>query len=318
MFKSSGQLLKRMVLLSAIGAILCVFGIVSFNIFSSVPPTIKTPRILSPTIFKNTIETPKPSLPAISKSYIEKQIDAIRSVPPTDKFSFAVLSDSHVNRDNGSNTETLESILEDIDSNNYSFAIAVGDLVVGGVPNGPQFFYDIIKDEKTPILTAVGNHDIEVDGGKNYLSTFGDFYYSFSYGNSLFIVAGDASIDMVSAEQVSWLETQLQKDYLHKFVFMHIPFYDPRQNINHDLVVFPSGDVKALLASALMEKYKPDIVFFGHIHAYYDWTVNGVRYITTGGAGGSPVGNDPQHNFHNYIRVDIDTDKVEAQAIKIP
>ncbi len=246
----------------------------------------------------------------------QKQIEKIQQ-NQSDKFSFAVLSDSHVNPVDGGNSKTLKSILKDIDKGNYAFAIDVGDLVAGDGKNG-QFFYDIIKGSKIPVLTAVGNHDIESDGGKNYLSVFGDFYYSFSYGNSLFIVAGDASESMVTAQQASWLEAQLQRNYRHKFVFMHIPFYDPRPSINHALGAFPSGDLKAKLASALMEKYKPDIVFFGHIHAYYDWTRNGVEYITTGGSGGGAVGNNPAHDFHNYIDIQVDGDSVVKKVIKIP
>lgn len=244
--------------------------------------------------------------------YNQKQIEKIQQ-KQSDKFSFAVLSDSHINPETGSNSGTLKKILKDIDGSNYSFAIDIGDLVVGSAKQAPPFFYDVIKREKTPFLVAVGNHDLANDGGKYYLDTFGSFYYSFSYGNSLFIVANDAT-GAVDKNQMLWLEEQLKKNYQHKFVFMHIPFNDPRQGVNHDLSAFLNGGSKAKEIADLMEKYKPDIVFFGHIHAYYDWVENGVEYITTGGAGGNPVGEDPKHDFHNYIEVQVDGNNIVKQV----
>ncbi|MCX6723591.1 MAG: metallophosphoesterase [Candidatus Staskawiczbacteria bacterium] len=245
-----------------------------------------------------------------------KQIAKIQQ-SQSDKFRFAVLSDSHVNPENGGNSATLRKILQKVDENNYSFAIDVGDLEVGSANNSPPFFYNLIKNEKTPFLVDVGNHDLTRDEGKYYLNTFGNFYYSFSNGNSLFIVANDAN-GAVGAEQMLWLGQQLKKNYSHKFVFMHIPFYDPRQGTHHDLDALSNNSPEVQKLSSLMEKYKPNVVFFGHIHAYYNWVKNGVRYIITGGAGGSAVGIDPKHDFHNYIEVQVDGDNVTTKVIKIP
>ncbi len=255
-----------------------------------------------------------PSYNPLIGRWNHEQIEKIKS-EQTNNFSFAVLSDSHVNPNTGANSETFKYILGDINKNNYAFAIDVGDLVVGSATPAAPFFYDIIKDEKTPFLVAVGNHDFEQDKGAYFLGTFGNFYYSFSHGNSLFIVFNDASAGVRDADQMAWLESQLKRSYQHKFVFMHIPFYDPRPGINHDLSAFP---VEAKELSDLMEKYKPDDVFFGHIHANYDWTKNGVEYITTGGAGGGAVGNNPEHDFHNYIKVQVNGNKITKQVIKIP
>jgi 3',5'-cyclic AMP phosphodiesterase CpdA len=218
-------------------------------------------------------------------NYNQKQIDRIQSFPPSNHFAFAVMGD------NKNSFKIFRKILKDIDDNHYIFAIDVGDLVYDGEKAKYRIFYNMIKNERTPFLVAVGNHDIREGGAENYFDVFGKFYYSFDYGNSLFIVLDDANEERIDAAQMKWLKERLQKNYQHKFVFLHVPPFDPRPEFDHSL----SDKKKAREFMTLMEKYKPDIVFASHIHAYFDEMKNDVNYIITGGAGSELWGTDPDH-----------------------
>lgn len=247
-------------------------------------------------------------LPIGPGNWNEREIKKINQVTPSEKFSFAVLAD------NKNGYKTFGRILKDIEGNDYLFAIDVGDLVYDGEKAKYRIFYNLIKNLKTPFLVAPGNHDIMETGEGNYFDIFGKFYYSFDYNGALFIVLDDASQTAIDEVQMQWLENELQKNYKHKFVFLHVPPFDPRPNLWHALEDKANGEK----FTALMEKYKPDMVFTSHIHAYYDAMKNGIEYVITGGAGGELLTDDPDHSFYHYIKVDIDGDKVSKTVIRFP
>jgi len=247
-------------------------------------------------------------LPVGPGNYNQKKIDKIHSLAPSDHFSFAVMGD------NKNSFKIFSKILKDIDNNHYTFAIDVGDLVYDGEKAKYRIFYNMIKNEQTPFLVAIGNHDIREGGAKNYFDIFGKFYYSFDYGNSLFIVLDDANETRIDEVQMKWLEEQLQRKYQHKFIFLHVPPFDPRSENGHGL----SDKENAKYFMSLMEKYKPDIVFASHIHAYFDETKNGINYIITGGAGAELMRTNPAHYFYHYIKVEINGDKVSKEVIRFP
>jgi predicted phosphodiesterase len=252
-------------------------------------------------------------LPVGPVNYNQKQIEKIHSLTPSDHFSFAVMGDNKMG-DNKNSFKIFSKILKDIDNNHYTFAIDVGDLVDDGEKAKYRIFYNMIKNKRTPFLVAIGNHDIQKGGAENYFDIFGEFYYSFDYGNSLFIVLDDANEKRIDAGQMKWLEKQLQRNEQHKFVFLHVPPFDPRPNANHSL----SNKQNAQEFINLMEKYKVDAVFAGHIHAYFDEMRGGINYVITGGAGAELMGTDPNHYFHHYVKVEVDADKISKEVIRFP
>ena len=247
-------------------------------------------------------------LPVGSGYYNQQQIERIHSLPPSDQFSFAVMGD------NKNSFKIFKKILRDVDHNHYVFAIDIGDLVYDGERAKYRIFYNTIKNEKTPFLVALGNHDVTEGGKENYFDIFGRSYYAFDYGNSFFIVLDAANEEEIDAVQMGWLEKQLQKNYQHKFIFMHVPAFDPRPGHHHCL----SDKKNAQKFMSLMEEYKPDIVFASHIHAYFDEKRNNVNYIITGGAGAELVGTDPDHYFYHYIKVNVNGNKVSKEVIRFP
>jgi hypothetical protein len=47
-----------------------------------------------------------------------------------------------------------------------------------------------------------------------------------------------------------------------------------------------------------MTQYKVDAVYLSHIHSYFDYTKNGVRYIISGGAGAELM---TQNSYYHYL-----------------
>lgn len=238
----------------------------------------------------------------------EKQIAKINQQPITSNYSFAVLAD------NKNGYKVFRKILKDIESHDYVFALDIGDLVYDSEKTKFRIFYNLIKNLKTPFLVAPGNHDVKEGGSENYFDIFGRLYYSFDYGNSLFIVLDSSNEQAIDEVQLKWLEEQLQKNYQHKFVFSHVPTFDPRPNRSHKM----KDEENSRQVMALFEKYHPDMVFFSHIHEFYDTAINGINYIITGGAGGELLDTDPNHSFYHYLKININGEQVTKEVIRFP
>ena len=83
---------------------------------------------------------------------------------------------------------------------------------------------------RLPLLTAIGNHDLEKGHGSwLYRQIFGPDYYAFQIKGNYFIMVNDVEPKGVGEAQWRWLERQLQKaqGYKSRLVFLHIPLFDP-------------------------------------------------------------------------------------------
>lgn len=256
-------------------------------------------------------------LPVGSGNWNEKQIQKINSVQNQDNFCFAVMGDNK----NGFNT--FHRIIKDINNKKPLFAIDVGDLVFDGEKEKYRIFYSEIEKSQVPFLVSIGNHDIRESGRANYFDIFGDFYYSFSYNTSLFIVLDDANEEYIDKQQMEFLESELKKDYENKFVFLHVPPFDPRdyvtyfgynQSVEHSL----SNKENAEQFMNLLSKYNITAVFTSHIHGYFNETKDNVNYIITGGAGGEMLLSDPTHYFYHYVNICINNNSINYKIIKFP
>jgi len=260
-------------------------------------------------------------LPVGTGNWNEKQIKKIGSTETSDEFCFAVMGD------NKNGFHTFNQILEDVENRSPLFAIDVGDIVYDGEKEKYRIFYDIINGLKVPFLVVIGNHEL-IDGGRDdYFKIFGDFYYSFNYSNSLFIVLDDANEEYIKPEQIEFLESELKKDFAHKFVFLHVPPFDPRRYVL-DTQEIVRKDMKAEHALSdkenakqfmdLVNKYDVTTVFTSHIHGYFNESYGNTSYIITGGAGGEIRPSDPEHYFYHYINVCVNGKNVDYEVIRFP
>ena len=64
----------------------------------------------------------------------------------------------------------------------------------------------------------------------------------------------------------------------------------------------------------MMEKFEVDYVFSGHVHCYFRQVINGVTYITSGGAGAQLKCPDA---FYHYVRVSVKGEEIVDSVIKV-
>jgi hypothetical protein len=240
----------------------------------------------------------------------EKEISRIKVTNPDD-FTFAVFGD------NKGNYSFFEPLLHDIaQDKEIAFAIDVGDLVSEGKKGKYRRFLNQVQENLAiPFLAAIGNHDLENGSNNNYQEIIGPTYYAFQVGQSYFIVLDAITESGFDRTERQWLEYELQKAQASKarFVFMHVPPFDPRGNGFNKCL--PEKDRKDLLD--LFRRYSVTHVFASHIHGYFSGVLEGVPYTITGGAGGSLQGSDPEHFFHHYVKMHVRDGRVDLTVRRI-
>jgi 3',5'-cyclic AMP phosphodiesterase CpdA len=234
-------------------------------------------------------------------------------VSPAKPLTFAVFGDNR-----GEHPAVFASLLQEVDrAPSLAFAIHLGDMVrKAELDQYRTFFAAVRQDLRKPLLSVIGNHEFNGDEGLVfYHEIFGPDYYSFQLNNNYFIMVDDAAKEGMSQEQLSWLETELQKSQAARtrLVFFHIPLFDPRGGENHHCL---RPELAAKLA-ALFKQYKVTYIFAAHIHDYYTGTWDGIPYTITGGAGAKLYGSDPEHAFYHYLKVTVKGDQVQVQLRRL-
>lgn len=248
--------------------------------------------------------------PPPAQNWLAENIQNIKINDSSD-YTFALFGDNK--RSPTTFSRLLQQVRQDGEAH---FAMDLGDLVAGGeTEKYDDFFYQIRKHLNIPLLTAIGNHDLEDKGRGLYYQLLGPFYYSFKIGQDYFIVVDDADARRVDPWQRLWLESELQKaaQYSHRFVFMHVPLFDPRGFPYHHCL--EPGAARALLE--LFKKYKVSHIFASHIHSYYAGKWDGIPFTITGGGGATLIGKDPKHDFHHYLKVRVRGERVHVAAVPV-
>ena len=240
--------------------------------------------------------------PLSTHDWNKSEISRIRVTDP-DYFTFAVFGD------NKGNYSFFEPLLVDIDHDkDIAFAIDIGDLVGDGKRGQYRRFLNQVQENlTTPFLTATGNHDYH-NGFDEYRNIFGPTCYSFQAGRCAFFVFDSTNESGFDRADLQWLKNELSKAQgaEARFVFMHIPPFDPRGGRAY----LPEKDRNDLLDS--FKRYRVTHLFASHIHGYFSGLWEGIPYTITGGAGARLQGNDPEHFFHHYTKVRVNNGKVEV------
>jgi 3',5'-cyclic AMP phosphodiesterase CpdA len=208
---------------------------------------------------------------------------------------FAIVSDTHV----GASDSLYPAFIHRIEEEKIQVIIHTGDAIHSpGSSSQWARFFEITGPAKTLHL-APGNHDIR---GKRslavYLKFFRKPYYSFSAGDTVFILLNTelpGEEGMVAKEQLAWLETELQQPFRHKFVFLHEPPYPvvPLHGLDrHD-------EVRDALHRLFVKK-SVSLVVSGHDHMYKRTTRDGIMYVIAPATRAqSPL--SPQNGVPGYI-----------------
>jgi len=262
------------------------------------------------------------------------KIAKLEPIPTNQPFSFIVYGDTKENAT--VHKRLMNMFFKEKDANDVAFILHTGDLVKDGSEREEwkEYFIDVVQPiaERIPYFPVIGNHDYEEEGKcdnfaklfsqvrnrvfpKNSVSMAYDFWYSFVYGNSIFIILDanlmtydeDFHIPKKRAErQYHWLEKVLKsasKDakIKHKFIFFHqAPFVSAKKKVL-GFVAYHLDDAEKLRKYKIgkdffldiFRKYDADVLFLGHIHYYERWVEQyekdgnkrRITWVTTGGGG---------------------------------
>ncbi|MDB5309630.1 MAG: Calcineurin-like phosphoesterase [Gemmataceae bacterium] len=241
-----------------------------------------------------------------------KPLTFMTAADPADAFSFTVIGDTQ------RNPAVTGKIAKLMWEQRPNFVIHCGDVVDDGAAKW-QWTGDLFRPcnelfGRVPVYPCIGNHEKNHPYYYKYFSLPApEYYYSFRYGNAEFFVLDTNTIRTLSlapgGEQYRWLEKALAaSDAKWKFCYHHHPAYTSDADDYGDTAKGPTtaGDVRVRQLVPLYEKYKVDVVFNGHIHAYErTWPIrngkvdqkDGVIHVTSGGGGGKLEGFAPTPAF---------------------
>jgi 3',5'-cyclic-AMP phosphodiesterase len=155
----------------------------------------------------------------VDKNEVELQDTLINS----DTICFAVLGDAQRWYDE---TTACVDFLNDIPE--LDFVIQTGDLTDFGLPQEFKWMKAILDRLHVPYFPVIGNHDLVGNGGDMYRDMFGDYDYSFVFGNTKFVFLNTNSLEFdysPSVPDLNWLQGELSysNDYDNVFLTMHVP-----------------------------------------------------------------------------------------------
>jgi predicted phosphodiesterase len=234
------------------------------------------------------------------------------SVALTDpnNFTFAVVGDLHISHQD---TARLGRMLTAASAEGDSFFIFLGDLVDAGLEDDVVAFRSALSGAgwDTQSFPVIGNHDIFAGGWTYYKKYNGPSNYSFTVGNSKFIVL-DTADGTIGYNQRQWFSNELQKSRpANLFVASHYLPTIPGERTYLKI----SDDVEALDMMKLAKSNGVNAWLGGHYHSYLLGGVNGVSYLVAGGGGAARM--PPVSEFF-FVQVKVSGSQISYQMNAVP
>jgi 3',5'-cyclic AMP phosphodiesterase CpdA len=211
-------------------------------------------------------------------------------------YSFVFVTDTHIEGDNAADIADLGQAFVESDK----FVVVGGDIAQSGRRVELQAFLDAAHQWKRhdgqimPCYPVIGNHDIYFGNWKVWRELIGSTRYRVDSPNGgISIIVLDSANATFSANQLDWLQTQLNTAAINTFVFSHDSLFkktnplDPGKNLPAAerarvvSLVSGCGNVKAYIA--------------GHIHQNITHQVNSVHYLTQ----------EDYKSHQSYLRVTV-------------
>ncbi len=206
-------------------------------------------------------------------------------------FRFVVAADPQLFR---GKKEDLDNAIESINTLEPAFVVMCGDLIETPA-NQEQIraYKDSVAnlDPTISLYNVPGNHDlgqpVRIENISSFQENFGQLWFSFTCGNSLFIaLSSDLLRDRdapMNPQQTEWLINILDEEQSrtadHIFVFMHHPLYLDSPDEPDGYSNLPDKIRRRLLN--LFVKHRVRAVFSGHLHHNKRNHYHGVDLITT-------------------------------------
>ena len=202
------------------------------------------------------------------------------------RYSFGALSDIHLQYDTAQDDfrKALEYLngMEDVE-----FTCVCGDLTSNGTDSELQVYKNYIDNYSAdmPVYAIAGNHDATEELAFDTLRPYTgqDLWYSFEYGDDVFIMVGEKAWDYTwpfSVEEMQWLYNTLEANRNKRcFVFQHLLSFDgcgnPYSGLNPTTDILGCentsrfSNIPGRIFLSLMRHYKNCIWFHGHSHTAF-------------------------------------------------
>ncbi|MDR2072418.1 MAG: metallophosphoesterase [Spirochaetaceae bacterium] len=200
-------------------------------------------------------------------------------IPVDDFDSFTVLGDPGCDGLGAEIVSTFARGLRDspdVPARGGNFHLVVGDIV----PSGSRLFYRNMTDlvntvADRPVFMVCGNHDTDY-----YDSYFGRKDYALADRRTLIVVL-DNSKRLIADQSLELLSQALEHHRRPNVILaMHIP--PPNRVSSNAIPAEEWAKISALFAPCRDQlKY----IICGHLHSYFEDTLEGTRLIVSGGAG---------------------------------
>lgn len=195
------------------------------------------------------------------------------------------------------------------------FMISAGNAVYDGSEGKYRLLYRGLKQTDIPYVLAVGNNEMEDFGSGKFYKHFGPYFYSFHLDNSTFIFL-DSTGKTSWKWQLRWLKQELirAQNQPYRFVVLgHSLIHAPEFDLNGDQYLLDQKLSRKLLN--LFSRYDVTAVFSAGYPTYYETTVQGVRYIISGGGGGLIL--DSQEHYQ-FVKVTVSPQQVKVENVSVP
>ena len=203
-------------------------------------------------------------------------------------YSFGALSDIHLPMETGEE-DFQRAMGYLVGTEKVDFITICGDLTYNGT-NSELSNYKTKADAyrgSTPIYAVTGNHENYPDGvaqgdisGRIEAYTGQPLYYSFTYGDDVYIMVGvrsNSASDLFTTAELQWLYETLEANRNKRcFVFEHVFPWDGSGDV---LDAYTGGNLLSGTCGAvflsLMRHYKNVLWFHGHSHVKFDGQIYG-------------------------------------------
>jgi 3',5'-cyclic AMP phosphodiesterase CpdA len=248
-------------------------------------------------------------------------------------FSFAFLTDVHLNKDNhGNGNEGLAKALADAKTKGVDFVIFGGDLAnLDGLKPEQEAtadsllarFKSIVDKSGVPAYFTIGNHDRyytsngqpDPAGFKMFQKHLGETYYSFDHKGVHFIVLNSVQRDaghtyFVNDEQFTWLKNDLSEIGENRplVVSTHVPFQS---------LYYPAVEGR-ITATDMLENFKEvwdlllnhnlKVILQGHQHLHEELFVKDTWFLTGGAVSAGWWRGEFHRTQEGYMLVNVDAE----------
>jgi glycosyltransferase involved in cell wall biosynthesis len=226
-------------------------------------------------------------------------------------FTFAVVGNI-----NNSLRVFRDQIVPVLNASEPAFLVSSGNAVASGNEENYRALHKALQRLNVAYLLTYGRNEDSDFGAFRFYQYYGPHFYSFVSGNSHFLFIDDTGKTPMDW-QLHWLTRELSaSSATHRFIFAGLPLHpalpdsSPFEKDNY----YDRSDQREALHRVFVE-YGVDAVFSANLSRFVDQTHDGVRYVTTGGAGGAII--NTEDSFHHYVAVSVEGDDMRIDSVPL-